>query len=324
MKIKGIVFILFAACVGHIGAMDSDKGTAEERLQRLIEEKFPMELHFDILEQMMELPFPTSNQGDFAQRYLNYLMSRDVDLNLKKQYLNKFAKKWYLTYGRELKLPATWIKKHFPGQTQKQVLDYGFSIQDYLDSPILKEKIHLTSQTDLDLSNMKINNLYGLQNIPNINTVQTLYLHHNQLEDIPTNAFAGLTNLEWISLSGNQLSTIQPNAFAGLPNLVWLYLSNNRLTTIQPEAFAGLTNLKRLLLNENQLRTIQAKAFTGLTNLEELFLDNNQMTIIKQPKAFAGLTKLYRFDLYDNQLDKKTEDALRKALQANINLYIMF
>ncbi len=26
MKIKGIVFILFAACVGHIGAMESDKG----------------------------------------------------------------------------------------------------------------------------------------------------------------------------------------------------------------------------------------------------------------------------------------------------------
>ncbi len=123
---------------------------------------------------------------------------------------------------------------------------------------------------------MKINDLKGLQNIPNIKTVQ------------------------YLAFENNQLSTIQPDAFAGLTNLKELYLGYSKLTTIQPNAFAGLKNL------------------------EWLALDNNQLTTIKQPKAFAGLTKLGRFELYDNQLDKKTKDALRKALQANINLYIMF
>ncbi len=266
MKIKGMLFILFVACVGHIGAMEPDKGTAENQLQKLIKEKFPLELEFDILDQMMKLPFPRSNQGDFAKRYLNYLMSRDKDrvsIDFKKKYLNKFAKKWYLNYGRELKLPATWIKRNFPGKTPEQVLDYGLSIQDYLDNPALKEKIHLTTpynDIELDLSSMKINNLQGLQNIPNIKTVQKLYLNKNKLTIIPTNAFAGLPNLTELVLDKNKLTTIQPNAFAGLTNLKTLWLSNNQLTTIPPNTFAGLPNLRGLILERNQLDEQTKKA----------------------------------------------------------------
>ncbi len=348
MKIKGMLFILFAACVGHIGAMDPDE-SAEEQLQRLIKEKFPMELHFDILDQMMKLPFPRSNQGDFAKRYLNYLMSRDKDrvgIDFKKIYLNKFAKKWYLTYGRELKLPATWIKKYFPGQTPEQVLDYGLSIQDYLDSPVLKEKIQIKTtrgEVTLDLSKMKINDLNGLQKIPNIETVQKLYLDHNQLTTIQPNTFAGLTNLTHLSISRNQLTTIQPNAFAGLNNLQWLFLNNNQLNTIQTNAFAGLTNLRNLLLynnqlstilpntfaglpnlqmlslNINQLSTILPNTFAGLTNLRVLDLNNNQLKTI-QPGAFTGLTNLETLSLSKNPLDPQAQKAIKEALPA-VDLY---
>ncbi len=338
MKIKGMLFILFAAFVGHIGAMDSDRETAKDQLQKLIEEKLPAELHLLTLEikigQLLEAPFPEKVNPKFAINYLSLITP--FSQGYKKIYLNKFAKHWYLKYGKELKL-SDWIKKHFPGQTPEQVLDYGFSINDYLNSPVLINKIQITTrwgETQLNLSNMKINNLHGLQKIPNIDTVQilhlnnnqqltiiqskafagltnlqTLYLVHNQqLSTILTDAFAGLTNLEVLYLENNQLSTIQSNAFADLTNLQTLYLNNNQLSTIQSNAFADLTNLQRLHLENNQLSTIQSKAFAGLTNLQTLYLENNQLSTI-QPDAFAGLTNLEVLYLENNQLSTILTDA---------------
>ncbi len=305
MKIKGIVFILFAACVGHIGAMDPDE-SAEDPMLKLVTEQLPAEIGELIfakkIDQILKAPFPKEELLNFAQNYLSLITQ--FPMKTKKRYLNEFAKKWYLNYGKELELSA-WIKKHFPGQTPEQVLYYGFSIQDYLTSPALQNKMPLVrtvrEETRLDLSNMKINDLQGLQKIPNISNLSLLGLARNQLTTIPPNAFAGLTSLETLALWGNQLTTIQPNAFAGLPNLEYLRLQQNQLTTIQPNAFAGLTRLYMLRLARNQLTTIPPKAFAGLTRLTYLFLDRNQLTTIPTD-AFAGLPSLYELRLEDNQL----------------------
>ncbi len=260
MKIKGMLFILFAACVGHIGAMEPDK-KVEDPILKLVTKQLPPEIGELIfakkIDQILKAPFPKEELINFAQNYLSLITQ--FPMNTKKHYLNEFAKKWYLAHGRKLKIPASWIEKHFPGQTPKQVLDYGFSIQDYLNSPVLQKEIQVTTYTGkplLNLQFMKINNLQGLQNIPNIKTVKILYLMGNQLTTIP-DAFAGLTNLEKLYLYSNQLTTIQAGAFAGLTNLKELYLNNNLLTTI-PDAFAGLTNLVVLYLDDNQL-TAKAK-----------------------------------------------------------------
>ncbi len=299
MKIKGMLFILFAACVGHIGAMEPDKGTAEERLQRLIEEKLPAELQMQILatkiNQLLGAQFPKNPSIEFIKSYLSLIAQ--FPMKYKKEYLNKFAKQWYLNYGKdygkELKI-SLWTKRNFPGQTPEQVLYYGFSIQDYLDSPVLrKPQITLTNYGEtkqLNWYSKRINNLHGLQNIPNIKTVQSL------------------------SLADNQLTTIQPNAFAGLPNLTTLKLAKNQLSTIPINAFAGLTNLTMLNLSSNQLKDIQPNAFAGLTNLTHLSLRYNQLKDI-QPNAFAGLTNLRELNLANNQLNEKTKKAITKALE---------
>ncbi len=358
MKIKGIVFSIIAVLGGYTVAMDAPKKTRKQaviakakKIVRLIKtgdkqkatelndilDPLPTEIKVMILKEIWESPYPEKKfAGNFLTNYLRVIAGLDpvfFPQGAKKQYLNKFAKKWYLTYGRKLKIPAFFIKKYFPGQTTEQVLDYGLSIQDYLDNPVLKNKIpQITKrptfgreETRLDLSNMKINDLNGLRNILNIKTVQFLRLGNNQLTTIPTNAFAGLTNLKDLFLRDNQLTTIQPNAFTGLTSLTELALYNNQLTTIQPNAFAGLTNLEKLYLYNNQLTTIKPDTFTGLTSLTELALHNNQLTTIPtnafvdltnletlglsknqltiiQPNAFTGLTKLEYLDLANKKL----------------------
>ncbi len=320
-----MLFILFAVFVGHIGAMDSDKGTAEEQLQKLIEEKLPVELHLFTLEikigQLLEAPFPEKPSMEFITSYLSLIAQ--FSKKYKKEYLNKFLKQWYLKYGKELKL-SDWIKKHFPGQTPEQVLYYGFSIQDYLNSPALKNKMPQIKTIgwrtkSLHLNDMKINNLYGLQNIPNIGTVQRLGLSDNQLTTIQPNAFAGLPKLGALFLGNNQLKDIPTNAFADLTNLKLLRLQGNQLTTIQPKAFAGLTNLTHLDLANNQLKDIPTNAFAGLTNLIYLLLSGNQLTTI-QPDAFAGLTKLKNLHIGKNQLNAQEQKAIKKALPGVVRL----
>ncbi len=157
MKIKGVLFVPFVVCVGYFGAMEPDKGTAQGQLQSLITQQLPEELQIIILTEtinQLEAPFPKKPGIKLAMKYLSLIAQ--FSLTYKKQYLNEFAKKWYLNYGKELKLPSTWLARHFPGQNPKQVLDYGFSIQDYLNSPILKKKIKIIVQRELlDLRGMK-------------------------------------------------------------------------------------------------------------------------------------------------------------------------
>ena len=222
MKIKGMLFILLAACVGHIGAMDAPKGLpATSKATEILRVAWP----------------PRPDQA-IAEKFFT-LIATFPKIKTQEDYLTAFENRWKRKYKEDL----------------------GFSIKDYLTIPALQKKIQITTvlgKLTLNLQLMKINNLQGLQNIPNIKTVQKLYLNKNKLTIIPTNAFAGLPNLTELVLDKNKLTTIQPNAFAGLTNLKTLWLSNNQLTTIPPNTFAGLPNLKRLGLNNNQL-TAQSK-----------------------------------------------------------------
>ena len=224
MKIKGMLFILFVACVGHIGAMDAPKGLpANVKAANILKVAWPNKIR---------------DGKKIADEFFN-LIATFPKIKTQEDYLTAFENRWKRKYKEDL----------------------GFSIKDYLTIPALKNKIQIKTDRGkiyLDLDNMKINNLYGLQNIPNIKTVQSLYLGSNKLTTIQSNAFAGLPNLKELVLLANQLTTIQPKAFAGLLNLTTLYLSYNQLKAIPTNALAGLTNLTRLDLFDNKL-TAQSK-----------------------------------------------------------------
>ncbi len=288
MKIKGILFILFTACVGHIGAMEPDKGIEQKKQGMQQGTKVPSLTQLAAIAKAKDL-VPLLQSAQSPQQAINaYRTEKTSDFftlptDLQLPLLAEIGRQYYISYGIELNTGTPW----------------GLSIQDYLNSPILIKKMPQT-ETDtfgnkLNLQNMKINNLQGLQKIPNIGTVQSLYL------------------------ANNKLTTIQPNAFAGLPNLTTLNLSYNQLKDIQPDAFADPTKLEGLSLNFNQLKDIQPDAFANLTNLTTLNLSHNQLKDI-QPDAFADLTNLRGLRLDKNQLNKKTKEAIKEALPQSVDI----
>ena len=265
MKIKGIIFSTIIVIAGYAVAMVKESETKQTFQPPSLKQAV-------IRAKAKEIYEKTTTLAAFQKEL------QKTPEELKKWSLAELGRQYYMLYGIQLDTGAPW----------------GVSIQDYLDSPELKNKMpqiktNHKGETDLSLNNMKINNLYGLQNIPNIKTVQSLYL------------------------GSNKLTTIQSNAFAGLPNLKELNLYNNLLSTIPTKAFAGLTNLKELVLMGNQLTIIPTKAFAGLTNLEELYLNNNLLTTI-QSNAFAGLTNLEGLYLRFNRLTAQAQKAIKKAL----------
>ena len=211
-----MLFILFAACVGHIGAMEPDKGIEQKKQGMQQGTKVPFLTQLATIAAAKKLVQEIHSES--PQDIKTYItdktkLPRDLHVPL----LAEIGRQYYMLYGIQLKTGVPW----------------GLSIQDYLDSPALRKKIQITTPrtlTHLDLRNMKINNLKGLQNILNIGTVQMLLLDRNQLNTIPTNAFAGLTSLIYLSLEDNQLRTIPTDAFAGLTKLKVLYLSYNQLS----------------------------------------------------------------------------------------------
>jgi Leucine-rich repeat (LRR) protein len=105
----------------------------------------------------------------------------------------------------------------------------------------------------LDLSNMNIDSLKGLEDIQGIESVTRLYLNDNNIQTIESGDFAAAVNLTALSISGNNLEIIEPNAFAGLKNLKVLNLSNNSIESIPQEGLNGMPGLRFLGMSSNPM-----------------------------------------------------------------------
>ena len=68
---------------------------------------------------------------------------------------------------------------------------------------------------------------------------------------MPTNIFAGPTNLLTLDLSSNTFNTLSATIFSGLDSLETLLLNDNDLMTLPMNIFAGLTNLQALNMVDN-------------------------------------------------------------------------
>ena len=322
MKNFGLIVFL---SIFSLGAMEPTKGTAAEQLQSLITKQLPAEIQLIILEKIWKSPFPKQNIANFLKNYLNVITSLDPAFfpqEVKKQYLNVFAKQWYLNYDKWLKIPESWTKRHFSGKTPEQILDYGFSISELQrEGKLPKIKSPYWRVFVLDLSGMRINNLIGLKQIPDIKKVTDLQLYLNQLKEIPGDAFTGLDQLKILSLRINKFDTIPTNAFASLNNLEKLDLAANQISTIPTKAFAGLDNLKRLDIGINPISTISTNAFVGLNNLIVLILASNQISTISA-EALAGLDHLRILNLTDNPIKFISPHAL--AHLKHLGMVILF
>jgi Leucine-rich repeat (LRR) protein len=69
-----------------------------------------------------------------------------------------------------------------------------------------------------------------------------LILIKNQINEIDTNGFQGLENIEEINLSGNQLTKIEATSFQHLSKLKKIDLRFNRITELDTNGFSRANN----------------------------------------------------------------------------------
>ena len=102
-------------------------------------------------------------------------------------------------------------------------------------------KLHYLSISNNRLTswNLSLNKLQLLKD---------LYLSHNQITYIVSDAFQNLSQLEYIDLGYNKLSNLAPSLFSGLAQLTGIVLRNNRLSEIA-NLLAPLTNSNFLILD---------------------------------------------------------------------------
>ncbi|XP_029989355.1 extracellular matrix protein 2 isoform X2 [Sphaeramia orbicularis] len=122
--------------------------------------------------------------------------------------------------------------------------------------------------------------------------LKSLSLEGNNISIIPSEAFNGIPNLEWINLKKNQLTSagIDTQAFKGLKMLRRLYLDGNLLEVVPPHLPPTLQELK---INENRLRGVDKDCFQDLSSLVILELEGNLLSEGNvAPEAFNPLVQL--------------------------------
>ncbi|XP_077290799.1 toll-like receptor Tollo [Arctopsyche grandis] len=139
-------------------------------------------------------------------------------------------------------------------------------------------------------------------------------LSRNNIENLPSGVFSGLTKLQKIYLHGNGLSTIADRVLEGLTALTTIRLSDNRLRSLPPELFADTRDVKEVYLSNNSINVLAPGLFGELTQLLVLDLSRNELTQEWINTAtFDGLARLYVLDLSNNRI-AKLETSVFRAL----------
>uniref|UniRef100_A0A8D0L7K9 Fibronectin leucine rich transmembrane protein 2 n=1 Tax=Sphenodon punctatus TaxID=8508 RepID=A0A8D0L7K9_SPHPU len=197
--------------------------------------------------------------------------------------------------------------------------------------------------TVLYLHNNQINNAGFPTELHNVQSVHTVYLYGNQLDEFPMNlpknvrvlhlqenniqtisraALVQLLKLEELHLDDNSISTVgvEDGAFREAISLKLLFLSKNHLSSVP----VGLpVDLQELRVDENRIAVISDMAFQNLTSLERLIVDGNLLTNKGiADGTFSHLSKLKEFSIVRNSLtypppDLPGTNLLRLYLQDN-------
>lgn len=132
---------------------------------------------------------------------------------------------------------------------------------------------HLPDLAQLNLSNNSIvvipDGIFERCNAIEIN------LQQNQIRELNSLSFTGLTKLTRLDLSYNYIARLEENVFRPLVTLKELRLDFNRIDVIDDTLFARNGQLQMLYLNNNLITFIANKAFGALQHLNALEIDNN-------------------------------------------------
>ncbi len=129
--------------------------------------------------------------------------------------------------------------------------------------------------------------------------LQDLTLSRNQLTGLPPNLFSELTNLATLRLDNNQIAALPSGVFENLYSLKLLTLEQNQISSLPEDVFAPLVALGDMNLSRNQIRALPAGLFAHATQLEILNLMSNQITELPAG-IFLGLVRMKRIWLHGN------------------------
>lgn len=205
-----------------------------------------------------------------------------TDLNLSQNKINNINELRYCTKMQQLNVSNTNIGNNntaIESMTVLTNLDLSNTGMTHIDSinnltnGFLSNK-RTTKLLDLNISNNKISNIEGLENIT---TLQKLYVSSNQLTDI--SKLGSLAKLDTLNLSGNHVEDI--TSLEPLNNLKTLYISNNKIRDISPISRIAITELD---FSGNRVKDITS--LSRMTSLTNLYMNNNQIDNIE---SVAGL-----------------------------------
>ncbi|GFQ66391.1 hypothetical protein TNCT_671951 [Trichonephila clavata] len=151
---------------------------------------------------------------------------------------------------------------------------------------VIKENafIHFTNLT---LLNLEGNYIYDIDSNSIPNSITSLSLTNNLLENVPLHAIYTLQDLRHLYLSNNVLKRLPCPFYMHTSRLDKLDLSNNMLTHLPDCVFNGSFAMKELHLDFNFIRTLPARGFK-YTKLERLSIANNRLLKLHSD-AFSGI-----------------------------------
>ncbi|KAJ8484096.1 hypothetical protein OPV22_016581 [Ensete ventricosum] len=201
----------------------------------------------------------------------------------------------------------------------------------------------LSTLTSLASLRLHRNRLSGpLPLLPNLSSLQTLFLDGNAFDSLPDTFFAGLSALQEISLddlplapwsishnlsaavgltdfsaSNSSLSGTLPDFLGSLLNLRVLRLSYNQLTGSIPSSLAG-SGIQQLLLNNQQARDKLSGSIDVLGAMPQLTMIWLQSNSFTGPiPDLSNLTALESFNVRDNALTGIVPPSLTACLTLN-------
>ena len=161
---------------------------------------------------------------------------------------------------------------------------------------------------NLQLSGCKIKSIEADSFAGQENTLRSLNLRDNDLQEVPKPALTNLKNLTVLDLSRNKISRIPEQCFHG-HKLVTLKLAGNTELALEPGSFRGLeSTLKNLNLMGTRQRKLP-EALRGLKALAFLDLSQNSIRELGGNNAFQGLNSLTGLNLEKNLIQSIGPDA---------------
>lgn len=131
--------------------------------------------------------------------------------------------------------------------------------------------------------------------------LEEVFASNNQFHEIPANSFSN--SLITANLSNNQIQNIDSHAFDGLSQLLILDLSSNPITNLKVETFVSVPNVKVLNLKNTNLTTIVLGTFAFQEKLVSLNLSWNKFKEFDFALFAPILRYLDSLDLYGNQIN---------------------